>query len=59
MKKKIYQPPRTKITSVRTQQIICGSFSTEKLTEDNFDWGDSDPEGGYSTEQLTEDNFVW
>lgn len=56
MKKKIYQPPRVKVRSVRTQQIICGSIRTEKLTESDLDWGE--PETGYSTEKLTESDFT-
>lgn len=55
MKKKIYQPPRMKVRSVRAQQIICGSIKTERLTEDDFDWGNY----GSTTERLTEDDFVW
>ena len=55
MKKKIYQPPRIEVRSVRIQQIICGSIMTEKLTEDDFDWENS----GSTTERLTEDDFVW
>lgn len=54
MKKK-YQTPEVEVMNVQQTQIICGSIKTEKLTEDDFDWGNS----GSTTERLTEDDFVW
>lgn len=55
MRKKTYEQPQVEILEMKPANIICAS--TEKLTQDDFDWGGGS--SGSSTEGLTEDNFIW